>query len=255
MIKFFGEAEPLSCRTLEEVFAAVSEGEAEFGAVPVENSQAGSINETYDLLLKYRPRIYAEVNLKVSHCLIALPDEALEDIERVYSHPQALAQCEEFLRKLGAELIPAYDTAGSVKMIKERNLRGAAAVAGRRAAEIYGMKILAENIQTNPHNYTRFFIISLREPERAPRSKTSIVIRTKNVPGALYRCLEVFAAREINLLKLESRPARDRPWEYLFYLDFEGHKDDPPCREALEALKERTTFLTILGSYPRAEDI
>jgi chorismate mutase/prephenate dehydratase len=181
-----------------------------------------------------------------------LPGETLAGIKVIYSHPQALAQCEEFLRKLKAEIVPTYDTAGSAKRIKEASLKGSAAVASKRAAQIYGLEILAEGIETNPNNYTRFFVISKKKAEPSPKSKTSLVFSTKNLPGALYACLGAFANRDINLTKLESRPSRDKPWEYVFYVDFEGHIDDPVSQEAMTELKQTTNFIKILGSYPRA---
>jgi prephenate dehydratase len=252
VISFFGEAELLPCRYIADVFEAVLGNDTDFGVVPVENSQAGSINDTYDLLLSYPLSICGEIYLRISHSLMALPGETLVAIKIIYSHPQALAQCEEFLRKLKIEIVPTYDTAGSAKRIKEAGLKGSAAVASKRAAEIYGLEILAEGIETNPNNYTRFFVISKEKAEHNSQSKTSLVFGTKNVPGALYHCLGAFATRNINLTKLESRPAREKPWEYVFYVDFEGHVDDPGCREAMADLKQMTNFIKILGSYPRA---
>lgn len=248
--KLFGDAPVLPLRTLNDVFSAVSRREVRLGVVPVENSTAGSINDTYDLLLKYDLNICGETQVRVSHCLMALPGENLEQVQKVYSHPQALAQCEEFLGKLRVEIIPSYDTAGSAKMIKEQNLVHCAAVASRRAAGFYGLNILAASIETNPRNYTRFLVISHEEAQRAEKNKTSIIFAANNVPGALYACMGAFANRKINLTKLESRPSRDRPWEYVFYADFEGHKDDPPCLEALAELRKNKALLKILGSYP-----
>jgi len=252
VITFFGDAELLPSKYIADVFEAVLENNVNFGVVPVENSQAGSINDTYDLLLGFPLNIVGEIHLRISHCLMALPGETLEGIKVIYSHPQALAQCEQFLRKLKAEIVPTYDTAGSAKRIKEAGLKGSAAVASKRAAQIYGLEILAEGIETNPNNYTRFFVISRKKAEPAPKSKTSLVFGTKNIPGALYGCLGAFANRNINLTKLESRPSRDKPWEYIFYVDFEGHIDDPVCKEALIELEQNTNFIKILGSYPRA---
>lgn len=251
VLRFFGNVELLPCRTLRDVFEAVTEDRADFGVVPVENSQAGSINETYDLLLRFDLNIYGELALEVNHCLMAPPGESLTTIKTVYSHPQALAQCEEFLRKLNAEIVPSYDTAGSAKMIKEKSLVHCAAVASRRVAQIYNMQILAEDIQTIPDNYTKFFFISREKAEYAPQNKTSLVFATKNAPGALYDCLGAFATRGLNLTKLESRPSRDRPWEYVFYVDFDGHMKDDICKQALEDLNEKTSFLKIIGSYPK----
>ncbi len=254
VLKYFGEVELLPCRSLRDVFGAVAEGKTDFGVVPVENSQAGSINETYDLLLKYDLNIYGEVALEVNHCLMAPEGESLESIKTVYSHPQALAQCEEFLRKLGVEIVPTYDTAGSAKLVREKGLINCAAVASKRVSDIYRMQILAEDIQTIPSNYTKFFVISTGTSEYAERNKTSIVFATRNAPGALYHCLGAFATRGINLTKLESRPSKDEPWEYVFYVDLEGHMDDDVCGQALKALEEKTSFLKILGSYPKNVD-
>ncbi len=145
--------------------------------------------------------------------------------------------------------MPTYDTAGSAKMIKEQGLRHTAAIASERASRLYGLQVLAQNIQTNPNNYTKFAVIAKQKAHYARSNKTSLVFATKNVPGALYSCLGVFATRNINLTKLKSRPSKDRPWDYVFYVDFEGHSDDPVCREAIADLKDKTTFLKILGSY------
>jgi prephenate dehydratase len=254
VVRFFGEAELVPCPVLGDVFKTVSTGQASFGVVPLENSQAGSINETYDLLLSYPLNIYGEVFVRVSHCLVALPGEKLAAIKTVYSHPQAIAQSEEFLRKLNVEIVPTYDTAGSAKMIRDKELKGAAAIASRNAARIYNLEILAEHIETNPNNYTRFVVISEERAKRAEKNKTSLVFAVKNVPGALYSILGAFANRNINLTKLESRPRRDRPWEYIFYVDFEGHREDDAWREALNDVREKATFVKILGSYPRAEE-
>jgi prephenate dehydratase len=254
VIAFFGDVELSPSRYIDDVFEAVLRDEVDFGVVPAENSQAGSINDTYDLLLSYPLNIFGEIHLRISHCLMTLPGESLDGIRVIYSHPQALAQCEQFLRKLKAEIVPTYDTAGSAKSIKETGLKGCAAVANKRAAQIYGLEILAENIETNVNNYTRFFVISKKKAEPVPRSKTSLVFGTKNVAGALYACLGAFATRDINLTKLESRPSRDKPWEYIFYVDFEGYIDDPVCQEALIELKQNTNFIKVLGCYPRAED-
>ena len=254
VITFFGEAELFPSRYIGDVFEAVLRDNVNFGVVPVENSQAGSINDTYDLLLSYPLNIFGEIHLRISHYLMALPGESLDGIKVIYSHPQALAQCEEFLRKLKAEIVPTYDTAGSAKRIKEAGLKGCAAVASKRAAQIYGLEILAEKIETNANNYTRFFVLSKKKAEPALKNKTSLVFSTKNIPGALYACLGAFATRDINLTKLESRPSRDKPWEYIFYVDFEGHIDDKVCREAMKSLKQKTKFIKILGSYPRAGD-
>ena len=253
-IKLFGgNIDFLPCVRLRDVFQVVLEDKVSFAVVPVENSQAGSINETYDFLLAYPLNIFAEVILKISHCLMALPGEGLGNITTIYSHPQALAQCEEFLNKLKVEIIPSYDTAGSAKRIKEEELKGCAAVASRRAADIYGLEILAPEIETNINNYTKFFAISKQKAKSAQKNKTSLVFAAKHVPGALYNILGIFATRNINLTKLESRPSRSKPWEYVFYADLEGHLDSEVHQEAIKELQREATFVKILGSYPQAE--
>jgi chorismate mutase/prephenate dehydratase len=251
--KLFGKnVDFLPCIRLKEVFELVSQDKVEFGVVPVENSQAGSINETYDLLLAYPLNIFAEVILKVSHCLMALPGEKLADITTIYSHPQALAQCDEFLSKLKVEIMSSYDTAGSAKMIKDKNLKNCAAIASKRAADIYGLDILAPEIETNVNNYTKFVAISKQKAKPAQKNKTSLVFAAEHKPGSLYRILGIFATRNINLTKLESRPSRTKPWEYVFYADFEGHLGGKVYQEAVTELQRETTFIKILGSYPQA---
>jgi chorismate mutase/prephenate dehydratase len=250
---FFGEAvEVKPCRDLTEVFDAVQKQETRFGVVPVENSLEGSVNQTYDLFLTHDLKVCGEIIIRISHCLIANPNTTLEDVKAVYSHPQALAQCRRFLEHLGRELVPTYDTAGSVKMLKEKGLKDAAAVASEKAAEIYGMKILAREIEDNPSNYTRFFVLSKEDSPKTGRDKTSIIFAAAHTPGSLYHALGEFAKRSINLTKIESRPTKQKAWEYNFYLDFEGHRSEPRCAEALEALAKSGAFLKILGSYPKA---
>jgi chorismate mutase/prephenate dehydratase len=249
---FSGNIAFLPCSRLKQVFELVSQNKVEFGVVPVENSQAGSINETYDLLLAYPLNIFAEVILRVSHCLMALPGDKLTNITTIYSHPQAIAQCAEFLSKLNVEIMSGYDTAGSAKMIKEKGLRNCAAIASKRAADIYGLEILAPEIETSVNNYTKFVAISKQNAKPAQKNKTSVVFATKHEPGALYRILGIFASRNINLTKLESRPSRAKPWEYVFYADFEGHLDGKVYQEAVRHLQREAAFVKILGSYPQA---
>jgi len=250
---FFGpwiEVKP--CKSLSHVFEAVERGKVEFGVVPIENSLEGSINETYDLLLGSNLHVSGEINLRILHCLIASPGTQLNDIKTVYSHPQALAQCRKFLEDLDCELVPTYDTAGSVKMIKDKKLADTGAVASERAAEIYGMKVICRAIEDNPNNYTRFFVLSEKDSPPSGEDKTSIIFSVKHVPGALFRALEEFAVREINLTKIESRPTRQKPWEYNFYLDFEGHRSERKCQDALKVLEKKSIFVKVLGSYPKA---
>ncbi len=210
------------------------------------------MNQTYDLFLKFNLKVCGEVIVKVEHCLIANPNTSLEEVKAVYSHPQALAQCRSFLEQFGRELIPTYDTAGSVKMLKEKGLKNAAAVASERSAEIYEMKILARDIADNKENYTRFFVLSHWDAKPTGKDKTSIIFSAAHKPGSLYMALSEFAERKINLTKIESRPTRETPWEYNFYLDFEGHRTEPRCIEALKALENYAAFVKILGSYPKA---
>ncbi len=245
--------EAVPYRTFADVFRAVASGEVEYGLVPVENSQAGSINDVYDLLRQHDLFVIGEIGHPVNHCLLCLPGQQLSDIKRVISHPQALAQSDVYLRELGVEIVATYDTAGSAKMIREEHLEGVAAVAAAGAAELYQLETLASGIQTIKDNYTRFIALG-REP--APRregaAKTMLVMATAHQPGSLYQCLGFLAANKINVLKLESRPSRQRAWEYVFYLDFEGHRDDPTVRSALANLAGHTTFCKVLGSFTRS---
>ncbi|MCR4424982.1 MAG: prephenate dehydratase [Firmicutes bacterium] len=259
VVRFFGEIDgvnrtALPCRTLAAVFDAINRGAATDGLIPIENSLAGSINESYDLLVRNNLQVYGEVILPVNHCLLALPGESISEIRRVYSHPQALAQCDQFLNDLGAEAIASYDTAGSARTLREAGMRGAAAIASRRAASLYGLAVLAEGIQTNPSNRTRFYAVGHRSAPRGRRNKTVLVIVTEHRPGALYWCLGAFAYRQINMTKLESRPSRGRPWEYVFFLDIDAHVDDPDCQAALTELKTKASSVRVLGSFPQASD-
>jgi prephenate dehydratase/chorismate mutase/prephenate dehydratase len=250
---YFGaQAQAVPYRSFADVFRAVARGEVESGLVPVENSQAGSINEVYDLLRQYDLFVTGEIGHPVNHCLLCLPGQRLSDIKRVISHPQALAQCDIFLRELDVEVVATYDTAGSARMVRDDNLVGVAAIAGAGAAELYELEILAQSIQTIKDNYTRFIVLG-REPtpRRAGEAKTMLVMATAHQPGSLHKCLGVLAANQINLLKLESRPSRQRIWEYVFYLDFEGHRDDPAVSAALADLAGYTTFCKVLGSFAR----
>ncbi|MBC7254507.1 MAG: prephenate dehydratase [Chloroflexi bacterium] len=250
----FSGAETVPCATFDEVFEAVAQGTCDHGVVPVENSLAGSIHRNYDLLLQHDLYIVGEHNLRVSHCLIAHPGVRLEEIKRIYSHPQALAQCEHSLRALGRhiETIPAHDTAGSVRLIAERGERDAAAIASARAAAVYGMAILRENLEDEKNNYTRFIALGREPVTPQGEAKTSLVFAGRNEPGLLFRCLSAFALRNIDLSKIESRPVRGVPWEYFFYLDFIGSISEERCQRALDQLREMATFVRVFGSYPRA---
>lgn len=252
-LSFFGKTtRGVPCESLDEVFEAVETEEVPFAVVPVENSLEGSITRAYDLLLDSPLMVCGEAELRVSHCLIAIEGASLETIKSVHSHPQALGQCRRFLTHLKCEVVPASDTAGSVRMIKDQGRLDCAAVASARAAEIYGMKIIAREIEDNPQNFTRFFVLSKEDRPPAGNDKTSIVFSLRHKPGSLYDALREFATRNINLTKLESRPTRHQPWEYNFYMDFAGHREEKEVGEALKALAEHAVFVRVLGSYPKA---
>ncbi len=239
------------CETFENVFLSVSRGDSDLGFVPIENSLAGSIHQNYDLLLRHDLTVVGEHYLRVSHCLIALPETSLASIRKVISHPQALAQCDGYLRGLPLVKTEAvYDTAGSVKMVKEKGDPTVAAIASRRAASIYGMHILAESIEDDPANFTRFLIISRQPVDPMENAKTSIVFSLKNEPGSLFRALSSLALRDIDLTKIESRPLVGKPFEYLFYVDFLGAQSSGVAQRALAHLSEYTVMLRVLGSYP-----
>ncbi len=256
-MEYFGTStRTLPCPTFDALFEAVSNRHSTHGIAPVENSLAGSIHRNYDLLLRFENvHIAGEYHLRVQHCLLALPGVKLEQISRVHSHPQALAQCEANLDRLGAQREAEADTAGSARLVLERGDHSAAAIASRRAAEVYGLQILVENFEDNPANFTRFVTLSLTASQAAdPETgdyKTSIVFSLQNRPGALFKALSVFALRDIDLTKLESRPIQGKPWEYIFYVDFAGHAAARNCGRALDHLSELAAWLRILGSYPR----
>ncbi len=257
----FPEAEPTPCPSFEAVFDAVASGAAARGVIPIENSLFGSVHVNYDLLRARDLRITAEHHLRVRHCLMALPGVTLADVRTVYSHPQALGQCAAFLRERlpHAEAVPAYDTAGAAKMVAAEDRRDAAAIAGAQAAAEYGLEVLAESIESNHQNFTRFLALARQADAPVPASdgaplKTSIVYaQRENVPGCLFKSLAVFALRDIDLFKIESRPLVGSPGQYLFYLDLAGSVADAPVRRALDHLGEIAAFVKVLGSYPRAE--
>ena len=249
---FGAETPTLACHSFLQIFQAVDSGRAELGMVPIENSTAGAINESYDLLLDYDLKITREVIFRVRHALLAIEGAALADIQRIYSHPAALAQCEHFIADHKWNALAAYDTAGAAKQLVESRDSQAAAIASATAAQIYGLHILMRDVQDLKTNLTRFFVVGRHESPRAEKSKTSLVFSTRHIPGTLHASLGEFASRGINLTKLESRPDRRQPWHYVFYLDFEDRWDDPLCRDALLGLLNQSSFLKVLGSYPAA---
>jgi prephenate dehydratase len=263
---FFGDdQESLPVPAWRSVFEAVRDGTATAGVVAIESSLAGSIRETYDLLSEFYDdgiRIVGETSVPVRLALVALPGQSIEGIERVYSHAQALAQADEFLRARDWQVMTTYNTAGAARMIAENGERDAAAIASPRVAELYGLEVLADNVQTGDENRTRFAILArdgttldvlAAVADDAPR-KTTLVFAVRNVPGSLHRCLGTFAARGVNLSRLESRPTRGARWEYLFWVDVDADASDPDCAAAIEALRGETQMVRILGSYPKAAE-
>jgi prephenate dehydratase len=247
------DAQPVPHESFEEVFAAVSAGRVSHGILPIENSVGGSIHRNYDLLLEHDLPIVAEAELPVIHNLLALPGTRIDQIRRVFSHPQALAQCEKFLRSLGVEIVATYDTAGSARLVRDDRLTDTAAVASARAAEAFGLDILQEGIQDYEDNITRFIVVARDPKPLGSPDKTTIAFSLNNEPGALFKALSVFALRDIDLTKLESRPVRGRPWEYLFYVDLAAGRDELPCTRAIVHLAEFARWVKTLGSYPRCK--
>ncbi len=250
---FGPRVEILPCSDFDALFRAAEKGRCRFALAPVENTIAGSVNRVYDLLLDSPLQVAGEAIIRVSHSLIALPGVALRDIRRVFSHPVALAQCEEFFRRHPRlTRFATYDTAGSVRLLREQGAKDAAAIASEIAARLYGARVLKKGLEDHSTNFTRFFLLSRDgRPIRRP-DKTSLLFAAPHVPGALFRCMGVFALRGINLLKIESRPLAGRPWEYVFHVDFEGTPREERCRNALRNLEEVCDFVRVLGSYPRA---
>jgi prephenate dehydratase len=251
-LALFPDAEHRPYSSIRTVFESVEVGRAGRGLVPLDNSQAGSINETYDLFLRHGLHLVAETVVRVDHALLALPGSTMDDLREVVSHPQAIAQSEEFLSALDVTVRAEYNTAGAAKHISENRLERTAAIASRRAAELYGLEVLADRIQTYPDNYTRFGALSRDPSPLGEPNKSSLVFGVGHVAGSLYRCLGAFAERHLNLTKLESRPRPGRPWEYVFYADVEASAELPEMVDALAALSEHATFTRLLGSYAAA---
>jgi len=238
------------CPTLNDLFTTLQSGQVKYGILPIENALAGAVSQAYELLMDSDFRIQAEVILHVHHALLAAPNEKIEDLKYVRSHPQALAQCDAFIRRNGLKAIPWYDTAGAAYDLVTEPVPRTAAIASELAGQLYKLNTLATEIEDVPFNFTRFFILGTDDPPRGEYNKTSLVFATRNAPAALYHCLGEFATRGLNLTKIESRPRRNRPWEPVFYLDFEGHWQDPVCQEALARLLQQASFVKMLGSYP-----
>lgn len=251
---FGSTVEPLPCPLIGDVFNVIQTRAADLAVVPVENALAGAVSQAYELLMDSDLLIQAEVIVHVHHTLLAPAGTSLADIKYVRSHPQALAQCEQFLRRHKIEPVPVYDTAGSAKNLAEKPEPHTAAIASALAGELYGLTPLMSEIEDVPFNYTRFFVLGHDAPPRGEYNKTSLVFATRHTPSALYDCLGEFAAKGINLTKIESRPRRNRPWEPVFYLDFEGHWQDQGCQEVLARLLYRASFVKMLGSYPAVKN-
>jgi prephenate dehydratase len=267
VLRFFAAPEAIALSSFRAVFEAVRDGEAEAGVVPVESSLLGSIRENLDLLWAFELPIVGEVSVPVRLALLALPGETLESVERVYSIAAALAQADEFLRSRPWSIQTTYNTAGAAKQVADRGERGAAAVAAARVADIYGLQILADDIQGGDDNRTRFAVIARAGEEGAIRAaarpgatggppRTTLVFAVRNVPGSLHRSLGAFASRGLNLSRLESRPwtARGARWEYLFWVDLDADPADPQCAAALRELATETEVVRILGTYARAAE-
>ena len=240
------------CARSAEVFDRVERGSVSGAVIPIENSLAGSVAEHFDLLLSRDVFIQSEFPLRIVHNLIAAPGVKMRDVRQVYSHPVALDQCRDFFRKNPKiEPIAFYDTAGSVKHVVRERMRNAAGIAGKQAASVYGAAILKAGIEDDKRNFTRFFHIRKRRKVRRGANKTSLAFSVKNIPGALFKALSVFALRDISLSKIESRPVRGKPWEYVFYVDILRGEDEA-ARNALRHLGEVADLVKVLGVYPAA---
>jgi prephenate dehydratase len=247
----FGDsAEPVPCPDLNALFDAIQSSRVDFAMLPVENALAGAVSMAYELLMDSDLRIQAEEFLHVHHTLSAPKGTTLADLKFVRSHPQALAQCDKYIRRLHLEPVPWYDTAGSAYDLAKEPALHTAAISSRLAADLYGLDVLGTEIEDVPFNFTRFFVLGHGDPEAGEYNKTSIVFATRNRPAALYDCLGEFATRGLNLTKIESRPRRNRPWEPVFFVDFEAHWQEPACQEALARLLQHASFVKMLGSYP-----
>jgi len=259
-ISFFeGEIETIPCSTFADALKNTENGASDYSILPVENSLEGSVGESNDMLLSTKLHVIGEIYHRVHHCLIGTG--SIGDIETVYSHPQALGQCRQFIQENSLKTIPSYDTAGSVKIIKDLDKNNVACIASKNAAEIFDVPVIQEGIEDTANNYTRFLVFS-KESAKAEtqlmhdvwdNTKTSIIFSVQHKAGALYQIINEFYQHKINLTKIESRPNKNTAWEYNFYVDFEGHQDDSTIKDVLQKLRDNTTFLKILGSYPAAK--
>ena len=248
---FDKEIETIPKVSFAEVLDSVFNDQAQFAVLPVENSLEGSVGESYDLLYSTTLNATGEIYHRIEHCLIGTG--SIDKIDTVYSHPQALGQCRKFISKHNMKTIPTYDTAGSVKMVKDLNKENYAGIASRDAARIYQMPIILDNIANNLNNYTRFLVLSKQTSSQTSNDKTSIIFSIKHEPSSLFKIIENFHKNNVNLTKIESRPTKSNTWEYNFYVDFDGHQDDSTISKMLAKVKQETLFMKILGSYPCAK--
>ena len=248
---FDEEIETIPLTTFTEVLENTSKDKTQYAILPVENSLEGSVGESYDLLYSTSLNAIGEIYYRIEHCLIGIGE--LDEIDTVYSHPQALGQCRKFIQEHNMKTIPAYDTAGSIKNVKELKKENCAGIASKDAAAIYNMPIILDNIANNLNNYTRFLILSKENSSETGNDKTSIIFSIKHEPGSLFRIIENFHKNNVNLTKIESRPTKANTWEYNFYVDFEGHQSNSKILEMLDTIKQDTLFMKILGSYPSAK--
>lgn len=246
----FPTSTAIPLKTFYDVFETVKNHRNGIAVVPIENSIEGSVSETYDLLLQDKIYVSGEIFQRINHCLIVNKD--YKKIINVYSHPQALGQCRNYIQRNKLEPIPAFDTAGAVKFIKENKMMSSAAIASRRAAEIYDMEIFDEGIEDKKNNFTRFFVISKQLVDKpSGKDRTSIIFALEHKPGSLYQVLKEFSRKSINLTRIESRPTKETPWEYYFYVDFDGHYNDEKVKLTLNRIKTQTKFFKLLGSYQK----
>ncbi|MBI5146249.1 MAG: prephenate dehydratase [Thaumarchaeota archaeon] len=249
-ISFFKESiDTVPLATFAEVVESTQRGDTDYSVLPVENSLEGSVGESYDLLVSTSLTIVGEIYYRVRHCLIGF--DGIDGIDTVYSHPQALGQCRKFIQDHKLKTIPTYDTAGSVRIIKDLNKKNISCIASKRASEIYQVPIIMEGIEDNTNNYTRFLVLAKKSLDDG--DKTSIIFSVKHEAGALFNILKEFNDFKVNLTKIESRPNKSTPWEYNFYMDFDGTKEDPVIQGILEKIRQRTVFMKVLGSYRKAK--
>ena len=250
--KFFGkEINAIPCNSFEDALKITENGENEYAVLPVENSIEGTVGQSIDAITNTNLHVIGEEYFKVEHCLIGTGK--LEDIQTVYSHPQALGQCSDFIQDRGLKTVPTYDTAGSVKIIKEINDKTSAAIASKDAGKLYNISIVKEGIENNTNNYTRFLIFSKMNLGEETNDKTSIIFSVKHEPGALHNILKEFNDNDINLTKIESRPNKNTNWEYNFFVDFQGHSSNSKIKAVLDSVEKNTIFLKVIGSYPIAD--